>query len=55
MFISDVNNTGDKREKFRGINIFHILLGAFLSALYTLSTTPAITQNPFFTSVNDTG
>ncbi len=43
------------RENFGGINIFH-MLGAYLSALDTLSTNDTgDNQNPFFTSVNDTG
>jgi hypothetical protein len=35
MFISGVNDTSDKRGKFLGIHFFHILLRAYLSALYS--------------------
>ncbi len=34
MFISGVNDTGDKRGKFWGVNFLYILLRAYLSALY---------------------
>jgi hypothetical protein len=34
MFISGVNDTGDKRGKFLGANFFHFLLRAYLSALF---------------------
>ncbi len=34
MCISGVNDIGDKRGKFWGVNFFHILLRAYLSALY---------------------
>ncbi len=35
MFISGVNGTGDKWEKCWATHLFHILLRAYLSALYT--------------------
>ncbi len=35
MFISCVNNTGDKRGKFGGVNFLNILWRAYLSALYS--------------------
>ncbi len=35
MFISGVNDTGDKWEKFLSLQIFHILLRAYLSPLNT--------------------
>ncbi len=35
MFVSGVNDTGDKREKFSGTIFFHFLWRAYLSVLYT--------------------
>jgi hypothetical protein len=34
MFNSGVNDTGNKRGKFSGVNFFHILLRAYLNTLY---------------------
>ncbi len=36
MFITGVNDTGNKREKILFMHFFHILLRAYLSPLYTL-------------------
>ncbi len=36
MFISGVNDTGNKKERIWGIHFLPILLRAYLSALYNL-------------------
>ncbi len=61
MLISCVNDISNKREFFLDINLFHILLRSWLSALYTYRLNLALNWHTninsivFFTGVADTG